>query len=210
MSISITIVIVIVTCLISWQGFNNRQLFNALKHNPYEEHRDKEWYRMVSSGFLHGDVMHLGVNMYVLYTFGEFVEYEFVSHYGMMTGRLLYVLCYLLIILLADIPSFFSKRNDPGYSAIGASGGTSGIIMIFVLFNPWSMLLLFFAIPIPAIILGVGYLAYSSWANQNSNDNIDHGAHFWGAVAGIVLCIIFLPESLGIFLEKVVQIPYFN
>ena len=52
-------------------------------------------YRLLTSGFVHADWIHLIVNMYVLYEFGEFVEYHFVEWYGAM-GRLIYLLVYLL------------------------------------------------------------------------------------------------------------------
>lgn len=206
---SLTLVIIGFTCLVSYQAFNNQSLFHSLKHNPYSEHRNKEYYRMLSSGFVHGSMTHLFVNMFVLWNFGEIVESYFVQYYGSGLGRVIYLACYLAIILLADIPSFISKKDNYQYSSVGASGGTSGIIMMFILTNPWSMLYLFFAIPIPAIIVGVGYLGYSTWANNNSNDNIDHGAHLWGAVAGIILCLILLPDTMNIFLSRIVDIPYF-
>ena len=207
---SITIAIIAITCLISWQGFNNPTLFNNLKHYPYVEHRHKEYHRLLSSGFLHGSTMHLAINMYVLWVFGEFVEDQFVAQYGAMMGRFLYVIAYLITILLADIPTHFTKQNDPNYAAIGASGGTSGIIMIFILFRPWSELLFYFVLPIPAIIFGLLYLGYSSWASKNSNDNIGHSAHFWGAIAGVAIALILLPESSRAFIQQIGNIPYFN
>lgn len=207
---TITLIIIAVTCLISWQGFNNQGLFNGLKHYPYVEYRQKEYYRMLSSGFLHGSMTHLIINMYVLYAFGEYVETRFVQEYGSTKGRILYVVAYLITILLADIPTHFSKQNDPSYAAIGASGGTSGIIMIFVLFEPWRMLLFYFVIPIPAIVFGLLYLGYSSWASNNSNDNIGHSAHFWGAIAGVALALIMLPDSSRSFLSKIGDIPFIN
>jgi membrane associated rhomboid family serine protease len=209
MQLSLTIIIIAITCIVSYLALNNASLFHSLKHNPYLEHRDKQYYRMLSCGFVHGSLTHLLVNMYVLYEFGGIVEKLFTDHYGNM-GKLVFLLTYLAIIVLANIPSYYSKADQPHYSSVGASGGTSGVIMMFILTYPWSMLLLFFAIPIPAIILGVAYLGYSHWANLNSKDNIDHGAHLWGAIAGIALCLTLLPESLPTFLERIVQIPYIN
>lgn len=165
---------------------------------------------MLSSGFLHGSTMHLVINMYVLWAFGEYVENKFVGQYGATQGRLMYVFAYLITIVLGDLPTHFSKQNDPYYSAIGASGGTSGIIMMFILFEPWRMLLFYFVIPIPAILFGVLYLGYSSWASKNSNDNIGHSAHFWGAVAGVAIALIMLPEASRTFITQIINIPYFN
>lgn len=204
---SITLILIIFTGLVSWQALNNSTLFHNLKHFPYGERRDRQYYRMLSSGFVHGDMMHLLLNMYVLYMFGEIIEGYFVQSHGATIGRLLYFLSYIGMIILADIPSFISKANNPGYASVGASGATSGIIMMFVMVNPWSILLLFFVIPVPAIVLGIGYLIYSSWASRNSSDNIDHSAHFWGALAGVIIWILLIPNSIPMFLDRVQQLP---
>jgi membrane associated rhomboid family serine protease len=201
---NITILIIIVTCIVSFISFENRKLFDQLKHHPVSEANNKEYYRMISSGFVHADYFHLGINMYVLYGFGTFVESEFLREYGDVNGRIIYLLLYLVTIIIADIPSFIKHRNNYGYSAIGASGAVSGILFIFILLRPWSQLELYFFIPIPAIIFGILYLLYSSWASKNANDNIGHDAHFYGALAGMVLSAFLLPQLLGDFIQQFV------
>ncbi|MEM9548803.1 MAG: rhomboid family intramembrane serine protease [Bacteroidota bacterium] len=202
---SVTLLIIIVTCIVSYLCFENRALFDQLKHHPVSEANNKEWYRMVTSGFLHADYIHLGINMYVLYGFGTFIEQVFLAHYGEVFGRTIYLLLYLVMIVLADIPSFVKHKNNYGYSAIGASGAVSGILFIFILLRPWAILELYFFIPIPAIIFGVLYLLYSSWASKNAKDNIGHDAHFFGAVAGMALSIFLIPEILTIFFGQLVN-----
>lgn len=202
---NVTVLIIIITVIVSFLCFENRQLFDQLKHHPVSEANNKEWYRMISSGFLHADYFHLGINMYVLYGFGSFVERQFLSHYGTVQGRIIYLLLYLVMIIIADIPSFIKHRNNYGYSAIGASGAVSGILFIFILLRPWAPLELYFFIPIPAIIFGVLYLLYSSWASKNARDNIGHDAHFYGAVAGMVLAAFLLPYVLGDFVDQFVM-----
>ena len=199
-----TYIIIGITCVISYFALNNRDIFNRYLHSPYIEHRNKEFIRILSSGFLHGDLTHLLVNMYVLFVFGEYVEKQFVIQYG-PSGQIYYVLCYMIIIVMANIPTFYKHKDNQSYRSIGASGATSGILFLYVLFNPWSTLLLFFIIPVPAILLALGYLYYSHWASKNQNDLIDHQAHFWGAVAGIVLGIILLPAAIPTFIEKILQ-----
>jgi len=164
--------------------------------------KNGEWYRMISSGFLHADWMHFGVNMFVLYQFGTSVEEIYLEKYGDAIGRGVYLLLYLIIIILADIPSFLKHKNNKYYGAIGASGAVSGIFFIAILNDPWETLYLYLAIPVPAIILGVLYLAYSSWASKKANDNIGHDAHFYGALAGMVLTAILIPRTLGVFVDQ--------
>jgi len=198
---NVTLLIIIITCIVSYLCFENRALFDKLKHHPVSESKG-EWHRMVTSGFIHANYMHLGFNMYVLYGFGNYVEGLFLQYFGTSMGRLVYLLLYLAMIIIADIPSFIKNKNNYGYSAIGASGAVSGILFIYIFLDPWGTLQLFFAIDIYAIIFGVLYLIYSSWASKNANDNIGHDAHFYGAISGIVLTAILLPETIGNFAHQ--------
>lgn len=203
MNISAVLIIIVITCIVSVIGFQNRDFFNAYKHHPYSENKYKQYYRMLTSGFLHGDFMHLGINMFVLWEFGKLVERIFTQKYGGI-GSFIFVAFYLVMIVIADLPTSRKHINNPGYAAIGASGAVSGILFSFILFNPWSKLYLYFAIPIPAIIFGVLYIGYSSWADQkNKNDGIGHSAHLYGALAGIILTLILIPESGPHFLERI-------
>jgi len=202
---NVTLLIIIITCIVSYICFENRALFEKLKHHPVSEANNGEWYRMITSGFLHADYFHLGINMYVMYGFGSYVEQEFLYHFGDAIGRFIFLLLYLVMIILADIPSFLKHKSNYGYSAIGASGAVSGVLFIFILLRPWAQLELYFFIPIPAIVFGVLYLLYSSWASKNAKDNIGHDAHFYGAVAGMVISAILLPYVLGDFVEQLLD-----
>jgi membrane associated rhomboid family serine protease len=207
---SITLILVLVTALISYQSFNNPNLFHKLKHTPYLVDRQKEYYRFLSSGFVHADWMHLIINMFVLYQFGEYVEHKFVFYFGDLMGRLNYLILYLATLLLSDIPSFFKHRENPHFSSVGASGAVSGIIFVYVLFQPWSILLLFFIIPIPAIIAAVLYLVYSSWASNRARDFINHDAHFYGAIAGLLIALAMKPSLFQVFWDRLLHdIPFF-
>jgi len=200
---SVTILIIVVTCLVSYKGFNDRSFFEQLKHHPHSESKNGEWYRMISSGFLHADWMHLGFNMFVFYNFGEIIESLFVSQFGTTQGRTVYLLFYLAIIVLSSFPTFIKHKDNYGYGAIGASGAVSGILFVFILLQPWEMLyLLFIPIPIPAVIFGILYLAYSSWASKNAKDNIGHDAHFYGAIFGMIISIILIPGIFPTFIQR--------
>lgn len=202
---SITIILVIITCMISIPAFSNRQLFDKFKHHPYTEKRNMEYYRWLTSGFLHGGGLHLGINMYVLYEFGRHVENYYKGMLGYGLGVSMFLFMYLLVIIMANVPTYFKHQDNPGYAAIGASGGVSGVLFAFILFNPWSMLGLYFIIPIPAIIFGLLYLWYESWAAKNSNDNIGHEAHFYGAIAGVIITIILKPSVFTFFLDQLIN-----
>lgn len=204
MSFSMTLILVIITVIISLLAFQNPNIFHALKHVPAIEQRQKEYYRWLTSGFLHGDIMHLFLNMFVLYEFGRFVEEFFIWQISPQFGRILFLIVYLLMIVMADIPTYYKHKNNPYFASVGASGAVSGIIFMFIVLNPWSMLGLFAIIPIPAIIFGALYLWYSSWASKNSHDLIDHDAHFFGAIAGIAILISLKPGVVNLFLNELI------
>jgi len=202
---SLTLIVVVATCIISILSFNNRSLFDKLKHYPSIEHQRKEYYRWLTSGFVHGDYMHLIINMFVFHSFGTALEKYYIFHFDMIGGSILFIATYLLTIILANIPTFFKHENNPYYTAIGASGGVSGILFIYILIYPWNMLGLYAIIPVPAIIFGVLYLWYESWAAKNQNDNIGHDAHFFGAIAGIIIAIVSRPAILPEFFTSLVD-----
>ncbi|MFN8339593.1 MAG: rhomboid family intramembrane serine protease [Saprospiraceae bacterium] len=199
-----TLIIIIITCAVSFLCFNNEKLFNELKHYPVVEASRGQYYRWLTSGFVHGDLMHLFVNMFVLYEFGRPVESYLTYYFGTSGGSILYLMTYLLIIVMGDIPTYYKNRNNPYFASVGASGGVSGILFIFILLYPWSMLGLFAIIPVPAIVFGVLYLWYSTWASKNQNGNIDHEAHFYGAVAGMLIAVITRPEILPEFIDNLI------
>jgi len=202
---SLTLIIVIITGLISYQAFNNRSMMEQLKHYPYAEARNKEYFRFLSSGFIHNDWVHLLINMFVLYSFGEILEQVFLQIFGEMMGRINYLLLYLFSIVFASIPSFLKHRNNPSYGAVGASGAVSAVLFSFLIFYPWEMIYLYAIIPIPGIVAGLAYLAYSHWASKNRNDNIGHDAHFYGSVFGFLFTIVLQPSQFSAFLQRLVQ-----
>jgi len=191
--------------MVSIPCFKNRELLNQLKHYPVAEHGAGEYYRLISSGFLHGSWWHLGINMFVLHEFGRTVERVFTAQYGEAIGRSIFLVAYLLMIVIGDLPTFFKHKNNPSYSSIGASGAVSGMLFMYIMLYPWRNLYLYFAIPIPAIIFGVLYLVYSSWSSKNQRDMIDHDAHYYGALSGVLLMIVLIPSSLGVFFREIVD-----
>jgi len=201
---SITIAILILTALVSYQGLNNYEIINKLKHHPYREHNSGEYYRLLSSGFVHGSLNHLLINGFVLYMFGEYIEKVFRQLYGGL-GTIAFLGLYLSAIVVGSLPSFFKHKNNHNYSAVGASGATSALVLIYCLLNPWGW---FIYPPVPAIIFAVGYLWYSSWADRtNKADGIGHSAHLFGALWGITFIVLTKPIILKVFFEEFMQGP---
>ena len=202
---SVTIIIIGITCIVSYLALNNEALFDKLKHNPYIENQNKEYYRMLTSGFVHGSWPHLLINMIVLYSFGEVVEYKFQEIFGASKGELFFVLLYLSAIVVADLPTFNKHKGSPYFSSVGASGAVAALLFASILFSPWSEFVLYFAIPVRAILFGVLYLIYSQWASRNQTDNVDHEAHFYGALYGALFTIALKPSLYSDFIYMLVH-----
>lgn len=202
---SITLIIIIFTCIISIQAFNRMDIFEKLKHHPYTELRQKEYYRWLTSGFLHADYVHLFINMFVLWQFGSVVEREYQVEFGSSVGMFLFLLMYLSAIVFADLPTFRKHQNDPMYAAVGASGAVSAVLFTYILYYPWAQLSLYGIIPFRAIVGGVAYLIYEQWASNNAKDNIGHDAHFAGAIYGMMFTVLLKPSVYNDFVDQIIH-----
>ncbi|PSL43489.1 rhomboid family protein [Chitinophaga niastensis] len=191
MTFSISIVIIVITCLISYSALQNYDQLNKLSMQPYMVKHYKQYYRFITSGFVHADFQHLLFNMLTLYFFGSFIEQVFTQ---LFQNKVVYVLYYILGIIVSDIPSFIKHRDNERYSSLGASGAISAIVFTAIMVNPWASIYLFFAIKIPAVIYGVLFLGISAYMSRKGGGNINHDAHLWGALFGIVFPLLFHPE----------------
>jgi len=155
--------------------------------NPYRVEKHKEYYRFVTSGFVHGSYMHLGFNMFTFYFFGEAIE-------GLL-GPTLFIILFISGIIISDIPSFLKYKNAPHYNSLGASGGVSSILFASILYQPMTELMIFpIPIPIKGFILGILYLIYFYYSGKQSKDNINHDAHLFGALYGLLFAFIANPD----------------
>lgn len=186
---SILLIVIAVTAVISFIAFNNQNIFEKYKFNVGAILRNKEYIRLLSAGFLHGDLMHLLFNMMTLYFFGPIVNEAF--------GDFGFLMIYFGSILLGNLFSLYLYKNQSWYSAIGASGGVSGILFASIAMIPDLGIYFFFIpIPIPGYIFGFLYFAYSvySMLNPRQHDNIGHAAHLGGAFFGLIYAVALQPE----------------
>ena len=183
----VTLVIIGINVLMSFKGFKDYTFFHQYKFSIRELQQGQK-IRLISSGFLHVDTTHLFVNMLTLYFFADTVIYY--------VGELYFVLIYMGSLLLGNFLSYAFHKSEPLYSAVGASGAVIGVLYSAILLRPDMMLGLFFIIPIPAYVFGVGYLLYSIWAMKSKTDNIGHDAHLGGAIGGFVITLLLFPSLL--------------
>lgn len=181
------IIIIVATVLISYKGFEDYNFFRK-----YEFHvgsiRAGEQIRMVSSGFLHADWVHLLLNMYVLYSFAPWVIETL--------GNFAFLLIYFGSLIFGSLLTMNFHKNDFNYRAVGASGAVTGVVYSSILLYPDNTIYIFFALPMSSYIFGILYLLYSIYGMKAKNDNIGHTAHFGGAIGGFAITVIREPYLL--------------
>lgn len=189
MEISITLIIIIATCIVSFIAFSNHNLLEQFIFYPPAVRRG-QWYRFFSCGLIHADWGHLIFNMVALYMFGEIVELKFVEVFG-MSGRLIYLAMYVLALAASVIPTYINNKDNYHYRSLGASGAVSAVIFAGILFHPLIGIGLFF-IPvfIAGFLFGILYLLVSGWLDKKGGGSINHSAHIFGALFGIGFTII--------------------
>lgn len=170
--------------LFSIKGFNDESFFRK-----YQFHvgsiRAGEQIRMLSSAFLHADVVHLAFNMIALYSFAPVVTETL--------GNLTFLLIYAGSLIFGSLLTMVFHGNEYNYTAVGASGAVTGIIYSAILLYPEMVIGIFGIIPLPAYIFGIGYLLYSIYGMKSRRDNIGHTAHFGGAIGGYTITLLKEP-----------------
>ncbi len=212
MNISVTLIIIIVTSITSFISFSNDELKNKLIFYPPAVNNQNEWYRFFSCGLIHADIPHLIFNMYALYIFGEGqrhsgIEYTFIEVFG-DKGRLVYLLMYVAALAVCLVPTYKQNIDNHYYRSLGASGAVSAVVFASILFRPMAgMGLIFLPVFIPGFLFGALYLAISYWMDKKGGSNINHSAHIWGALFGLVFvfcaCRLVSYPVLANFIESV-------
>ncbi|AMM52784.1 protease [Rufibacter sp. DG15C] len=202
---SITIILILITVGVSIYAWRNQNLMENWVHHPQSVAQHNEWWRLLTSGFLHADFGHLFFNMFSFYMFGGVVEQYFMAIFGSTLGIVLYLTLYLGAIVLSDLPTYFKHKNDRNYYSLGASGGVAAIIFSSIYFNPTSEMIIFpIPLPIKGYIFGALYLIYSYYQARRAGDGINHSAHFYGALFGVVFTVGMVPEYFPRFLELII------
>lgn len=199
----VVLLLIVVTGLVSYKGFTDFGFFEKFKFQVTRI-RNGEKIRMISSGFLHADWMHLILNMYALYLFGDIVAKSL--------GNIQFLIIYFGSLIVGSLYSLYYHRREPYYSAIGASGAVSGVVYSCILLYPEMELgLIFIPIYIPGYIFGVAYLLYSIYGMKRKLGNIGHSAHLGGAIGGFLLTLVIFPQIFvtNLTMLIVLSIPIF-
>ncbi len=182
------LLLIISNVFISNKGFSDVQFFDRYKFSVFQLQKN-EYFRLLTSGFLHVNTAHLIFNMFALYIFGDVVI--------QITGVYLFLLIYIASLFAGNYFTYFNHKNEPNYTAVGASGAVSGIVYSSILIFPqMKLVLLFLPIPIPGYTFGILYLLYTLFGMKSRRDNIGHTAHFGGALAGFLITLLIYPSLI--------------
>ncbi len=197
--------IIVATLIFSVFGFSDPAFLARYLFNAYRIVYHREWYRLLTHGFLHTSWLHLIINMLVLYSFGDFLITVFGYAFHFMNAELLFLIFYLFAIMIASLNSLRKHKNNYYYNAVGASGAVSAVVFAAIFFAPYQRILFFGFIPMPGIVFAVAYLAYSYYMAKTSNDQIDHDVHFYGAIFGFIFPIILRYDLLMYFIQQLLN-----
>lgn len=185
--------IILITGLVSVICFNRRDIAAKLSLHPYSMTRDRQWYRIITHGFVHADWTHLIINMIVFWSFGEAVMriFQIQHHSGSgMNPDMRFILLYFGGMIAASLFDVIKRRNNPRFSSIGASGAVSAVLFTSIFYTPMSNILIMGVLPLPGILFGVMYIAYESYSTKRTEDRINHHAHLFGAIYGFIFPIL--------------------
>lgn len=185
--------IIFLTVAVSAVCFSNRRLFDMFSLKPYEVAHRNQWYRIVTHGFVHGDWVHLLVNMFVFWSFARVVLSFFTAQYkaGMtLTPNAKFALLYFGGLVIASAYDVVKRRDNPYFTSVGASGAVSAVVFTSIFYAPLSKIYLMAVLPMPAIVFGLAYLAFEAYAARRGGDHINHHAHIFGAIYGFIFPVL--------------------
>lgn len=205
----ITLILIAANAIFSFIGFSNNDLLTKTIGWPYYTKKEGQYYRFITSGFLHADWMHLIFNMFTLYFFGTNLElYLKVFNLG---GSVAYLALYFLGMVVADIPSYIKHKDDYNYRSLGASGAVSAVVFAVIVFSPWSSIYLYGAIKISAAIYAILYIVYCVYMGKQNSDNVNHDAHLWGSLFGLLFILgLLLAMKPGILEPVIAELSNFS
>jgi membrane associated rhomboid family serine protease len=186
--LGVTLLIIVSVVAVSVIAFSSERIKRALILSPYQVRRG-EVYRLVTGGWIHADMMHLAMNMFVLYMFADRVVAKF--------GPILFAGLYVSAVVVAHLPTTLRYWNRPGYGSLGASGAVAAVMFSAILLYPQMRIgLLFLPFAVPGVVFGALYMAYSVWQSYSASDNINHDAHFTGALYGALVTWAIAPSQV--------------
>ncbi|MFL0162258.1 rhomboid family intramembrane serine protease [Aquirufa salirivi] len=199
---SISFIIIVITVLVSLLCWQKPALMDRMTMNPFKINRRKEYWRFITSGFIHADFTHLFFNLFSFFFFGLQLENIFTILFP-ESGQILFVIFYLTAIVAADLPTYFKQSKNPHFNSLGASGAVSAVIFAGILFFPTEKIYLFGILGIPGFIYAGLFTWYSIAMDRRGRDYVNHSAHLYGGLYGLVFVTFLYPKVWLTFVEQV-------
>lgn len=150
---------------------------------PYWLLPRREYWTLISSGFLHADLAHLFFNGFTFWAFAFGLERAI--------GTPRFLALYSFGLFVSDFGTWRKHRLDPEYRSLGASGAILAVLFASIVYTPKSSIFILpIPVPIPAPLFAVAYLAYSWYASRQARGRINHDAHLSGALAGVAFVLL--------------------
>lgn len=199
---SLSFLIMAVTVGISLLAWQKPAWLDAMMMSPYRIDRKKEYWRFITSGFIHADFAHLFFNLFSFYFFGTQLEYIFGIIFPGFGGEV-FIFFYLMAILVADLPTYFKQRNNPYFNSLGASGAVSAVIFAGIMFFPTEKIYLFGFVGIPGFIYAGLFTWYSIAMDRRGRDYVNHSAHLYGGLFGVLFITLTRPSTWVEFFSQI-------
>lgn len=201
---SLSFLIMAVTVAISLLAWQKSAWMDAMTMSPYRIQKKQEYWRFLTSGFIHADFTHLFFNLFSFYFFGTQLEYIFSIIFPGIGGYV-YLVFYLLAILVADLPTYFKQRHNHYFNSLGASGAVSAVIFAGIMFFPTEKIYLFGVVGIPGFVYAGLFTWYSIAMDRRGRDYVNHSAHLYGGLFGVLFITLTRPSTWIEFVQQIMS-----
>jgi membrane associated rhomboid family serine protease len=193
-------IILTLTIIVSAIGLSSRKFIEWMLLRPYAIARGSAYPTLLTHGFVHADLGHLVLNLFTFYSFGYLLERRI--------GTSQFVALYFSGLLISGIGTCIKHRNEPNYASLGASGAILAVLFASIVYFPSQRIFILpIPLPIPAPLFALAYLAFSYYASGRSaagqsQDRVNHDAHIFGALTGMVFVLLTNPEQFHRLLQS--------
>ncbi len=183
------LILIVATAIFSYYGLTRVMFLERFEFNVGSILYERDYKRLITTGFLHVSWSHLFFNMLSLYLFSYLVELQL--------GAFGFFLLYFGSLIGGDVLTLYIRRNYPDYRSVGASGAICGVIFASIaLFPGIGIGSMFLPFEFPGWLYGIFYIVFSIYGITTDTGNVGHAAHLGGALTGVVIAVGLHPSIL--------------